>query len=62
MSLYAKQKQTHKHREQTCGCQGRGLDWEFGVSIFRKDKRQGLTAYSTGNCIQPPGIDHDGKE
>ena len=26
-----KQKQTHRHREQTCGCQvtrgGRGVDW-----------------------------------
>ena len=28
-------KQTHRHREQTCGCQGWGggsMDWEFGVS------------------------------
>ena len=22
MNLYTKQKQTHRHREQTCGCQG----------------------------------------
>ena len=22
MNLFTKQKQTHKHREQTCGCQG----------------------------------------
>ena len=31
-----KQKQTHRHREQTCGCRGGGeeggLDWEFGIS------------------------------
>ena len=30
------QKQTHRHGEQTCGCQGggggRGIDWESGVS------------------------------
>ena len=32
------QKQTHRHREQTCGCQGGaghrggGKDWEFGIS------------------------------
>ena len=36
MNLYTKQKQTHKHREQICGCQGgreeRVIDWEFGVS------------------------------
>ena len=24
MKLSAKQKQTHRHREQTCGCQGGG--------------------------------------
>ena len=22
MNLFTKQKQTHRHREQTCGCQG----------------------------------------
>ena len=31
-----KQKQTHRYREQTCGCQGRvgrgGKEWEFGIS------------------------------
>ena len=30
MNIPTKQKQTH--REQTCGCQGRGKDWEFGMS------------------------------
>ena len=24
MDLSTKQKQTHRHREQTCGCQGKG--------------------------------------
>ena len=24
MNLFTKQKQTHGHREQTCGCQGTG--------------------------------------
>ena len=29
MNLSTKQKQTHRHREQTCGCQG--IEWkEFG--------------------------------
>ena len=36
MNLSMKQKQTHRRREQTCGCQvggrgGRGMDWEFGL-------------------------------
>ena len=37
MNLSTKQKQIHRHREQTCSCQGGGereggMDWEFGVS------------------------------
>ena len=29
MTLYAKQKPTHGHREQTCGCQGgTGREWD----------------------------------
>ena len=36
MNLSVKQKQTHRYREQTCGCQGedgveRGMNWEFGI-------------------------------
>ena len=49
MNISTKQKQTHKYREQTCGCQGGegqgGKDWEFGM-----------------NCIQYPVINHNGKE
>ena len=34
MNLYTKQ--THRHREQTCSCQGGvgvgGMNWEFGVN------------------------------
>ena len=29
MNLSMKQKQTHKHTEQTCGCQGSG-EWKRG--------------------------------
>ena len=54
MNLSMKQKQTHRHREQTYGCQwgggGEGAEWEFGISrckllhIFnRMDKQQGHT-------------------
>ena len=36
MNLSTRQKQTHRHREQTCGCQGEGcgggMDLEFGIS------------------------------
>ena len=35
MNLSIEQKQTHRHGEETCGCQGGGggseMDWEFGV-------------------------------
>ena len=42
-----KQKQTHRHTEQTCGCKGRGAwgreglgvwDYQMGTSIYRTDK------------------------
>ena len=46
MNLTMKQKQTHRHREQTCGCQG-GMDWEFGISrcklLYIMNKQQGPT-------------------
>ena len=34
LSRKKKKKQTHRQREQTCGCQVHGgqMDWEFGVS------------------------------
>ena len=39
MILSTKQKQTHRHEEQTCGCQGGegggGKHWEFGISIHK---------------------------
>ena len=38
MNLCTKQKQTHRYRHQTCGCQrkggrgGGGKDWELGLA------------------------------
>ena len=36
MNLFMKQKQTHRHREQTCSNGeeggGEGMEWEFGIS------------------------------
>ena len=66
-----KQKWTHGHREQTCGCQrggggGEGMEWEFGVSrckllyiewIINKD-----LLYSTGNSTQYSVITYMRKE
>ena len=43
------------------------MDWEFGdqqkkTIIYRMDKQQGPTLYSTGNYIQYPEINQNGKE
>ena len=52
MNKSTKQKQTHRHREQTCGCQGgegwgrEGLgvwDQQMQTVIYRMDKQQGPT-------------------
>ena len=52
MNISTKQKQTHRRREQTCGCQGGGGWGRDGVgvwgqqmqtSIYRMDKQQGPT-------------------
>ena len=70
MNLPTKQKQTHRHREQTCGCQGEGggggMEWEFRISrcklLYIEWINNKVLLYSTGNCIQYPGINHDGKQ
>ena len=70
MNLATKQKQTHRHREQTCGCQGGGggggMDWEFGISrcklLYIEWIKNKVPLYSTGNCIQYPVINHNGKK
>ena len=71
MNLSMKQKQTHRQREQTCGCQGGcvGIREEetgnLGLAMERilygMDKQQVLL-YSIRNYIQCPVIDHNGKE
>ena len=64
-----KHKQTH--REQTCGCQrgggnGRGKDWEFGVSrcklLYIERINNKVLLYSTGNYIKYLVINYNGKE
>ena len=59
MNLSTKQKWTHRHREQTCGCQGggrgNGMEWEFWVLRFKllhsEWKSSGVLLYSTGKCV-----------
>ena len=66
MNISMKQKQTHRHREQTCGCQGGGKDWEFGISrcklLYIEWMNNKVLLYSKGNYIQYPGINHNEKE
>ena len=70
-NLSMKQKQTHRHREQTSGFQGGrgsrgGMDWEFGISrcklLYIEWINNKVLLYSTGNYIQYPVINHNGKE
>ena len=68
MNLFTKQKQTYRHGEQTCGCQGGGGWDRLGVwssqtqtIIFRIDKQWGLIHGSTGNDIQALVIKHGGR-
>ena len=70
MNIPSEQKQTHRHKEQTCGSQregGKVMDWEFGVSRYKLVYREWIEnkkvpLYSTRNYIQYPVINHNGKE
>ena len=65
MNLFMKQKQTQRHGEQTCGCQGGGgwgrdglevWDQQMQTIIYRMDK-QGPTVHHRGlysvSCNKP---------
>ena len=44
---------------------GREMDWEFGVGrckLLHLEWINKVLLYSTGNCIQSPGINHNEKE
>ena len=70
MNLCMKQKQTHRHGEQTCGCQGErevgGKDWETVISrckvLHTEWVNNRVLLYSIGNYIQYPVINHNGKD
>ena len=70
MNLSVKEKQTHRHREKTCGCQGWGMrkGWieSLGLAYANYYIWNGynnkVLLYSTGNYIQYPLINHNGKQ
>ena len=69
MNLFTKQKQTHRHRKQTCGYQrgkGMGRDklgvWDQQIQTTIYEINNKVLLYSTGNYIQYPVINHNGKE
>ena len=69
MNLSAKQKQTHRRREQTCSCQGaRGVGewWTGSLGLAGANSYTGwinnkVLLCSTGNCIQYPIINYNGE-
>ena len=64
MNLSTKLKQTHRHREQTYGCQGgEGKGWIESICklLYTGWKNSKVLMYSTGNYIQYPVINHNGK-
>ena len=69
VNISTKQKFIYRYREQTCNCQGNGggrKDWEFGVSrdklLYIRWINNKVLRYSTGNYIQHPVTNHNGKE
>ena len=70
MNLSTRQKQTHRHREQTGGCQRAGgwggKDWEFGINrgklLYIGWINNKVLLYSTGKYIQYPVTNHNRKE
>ena len=68
MNLPTEQKQTHRQREQTY-CQGVGVGKGWTGNLELADAtvtyewiNNKVLLYSTGNYIQHPGINHNGKE
>ena len=58
MVLPTREKQTHRHREQTCGAKGEedrgGMEWEFGLSrckLFYTGWINTKVLYNAGNYI-----------
>ena len=62
MNLSMKQKQIHRQREETGGCQAGGMDWEFGTRrcklLYKGRISNKVLLHSTGNYIQYSVINH----
>ena len=69
VNLSGRQKLNHRHREQACGCQGevvgRRRDCLFVVDRYTLLHREWINnkvfLHSTGNDIQSPGLNYNGK-
>ena len=65
-----KQKQNHRHRDRLVVAKvewvGGGMEWEVAVSrcklLYIEWINDNVLLYSTGNYIQYPVINHNGKE
>ena len=70
MNLVTKQKQSYRCRNQPYGYQGEGSvmeeDWGESLGLIDANLHTGwknkVLLYSTGNYIQYPMINHDGKD
>ena len=69
MNVFTKQKQTHRHSDQTCHQEGgreeEGLGiwgWQMQTTALHSEWMNKILQYSTGNYIQSLGIKHNGKE
>ena len=67
VNLSTKQKQTHKHREQTCGAKVEGREWDawdFGINRCKQLLLEWISnevlLYSTRKYIQSLETEHDG--
>ena len=66
MNLSIRQKQTHRHGKQTCGCQGgEGREWDLEVKRCKLPHLEWtdnkVLLDSTGNYTQSPETDHGEK-
>ena len=55
MNLFTKQKQSHRHRKQTCGCQGGGGWGRDGVGVWGQQMQ---TIIYRMNTQQGPTVQH----
>ena len=70
MNLSTKQKKTHRHQRRLVVAKGErhggGKNWQLGISgcklLYKGWINNKVLLYSTGNYIQYPVINHNGKE